>query len=308
MKIAIVGPGAMGLLYGAGLSVKHEVTMIGRNQLNMKEIREQGIRVEETDGTANVYHMNAVVDTAELTGGRTACDLVILFTKTGDSYGALDTHRNLIDPHTILMSLQNGMGHEKTLSKFVQKENIIIGTTKEGSYRKSPTSVCHSGKGSTAIGTITGEAKRFQYIADAFTECGFPCEVASDIRGMIWDKLMINASSSVLTGIFQVPQGHVATNTHIWSIARKLITELCETATADGYPFDAAEQIERIYKHVLAAPGGYTSIYADLNAGRKTEVSVINGAVLEAAKRLGIKVPTHEMVVDIVHGMEEENR
>lgn len=304
MKIAIIGPGAMGLLYGAYLSVNHEVTLIGRNQENMDMIQKQGVRVEETDGSANQYHLSATTHTV------TACpmDLVIVFTKTGDSYQALEAHKDLIDSNTVLLSLQNGMGHENVLRQFVSEENILIGTTKEGSYRKSPAEICHSGKGSTAFGTITGDCNRFQYIADVFTQSGFPCQIESEIKGMIWDKLMINASSSVLTGIFQIPQGDVAKNEYVWNIAIKLITELCATATMDGYPFDAEEQIQRIHDHVLAAPGGYTSIYADLKAGRKTEVSVINGAVVDAAHRLGVNVPTHELIVDIVHGMETVSR
>jgi 2-dehydropantoate 2-reductase len=300
MKIAVLGSGAMGLLFGAYLSQNNEVTIVGRNQANMDAIKEQGVKVEELDGTSKMYHMNATVSTKDIA----PCDLVLLFTKTGDSITALETHPQIIGPDTILMSLQNGMGHENVLRKFVPEERIIIGTTKEGSYRKNPTNICHSGKGNTAFGAIAGDVKRFEKVVETFNTCGFPCEIVSEIKKMIWDKLMINASSSVLSGIFQIPQGQVATNEHIWNIAKKLITEICETATADGYEFDAKEQMDRVYKHLLAAPDGYTSIYADLKAKKKTEVSVINGAVVEAAHRLGVSVPTHEIIVEMVHGLE----
>ena len=83
-----------------------------------------------------------------------------------------------------------------------------------------------------------------------------------------------------------------------------LIRELCAAATADGYPFDAEEQIARIRLHLQKAPDGFTSIYADLKAGRRTEVDVINGAVVEAGHRHNIPVPTHEFVVELVHAME----
>ena len=90
---------------------------------------------------------------------------------------------------------------------------------------------------------------------------------------MIWDKLMINASSSVLSGILQVAQGYVEQDAHAWTLAEKLIRELCAAATADGHPFDAEEQIARIRLHLQKAPDGFTSIYADLKAGRRTEMS-----------------------------------
>ena len=82
------------------------------------------------------------------------------------------------------------------------------------------------------------------------------------------------------------------------------VRELCAAATAEGYPFDADEQIARIRLHLQKAPDGFTSIYADLKAGRRTEVDVINGAVVAAGRRHNIPVPTHEFVVELVHAME----
>ena len=166
------------------------------------------------------------------------------------------------------------------------------------------TIVCHSGLGKTFLGAVTGDSSRFAPLAEMFAGCGFPCEVCSQVQGMIWDKLMINASSSVLSGILQVAQGYVEQDSHAWTLAEKLIRELCVAATADGYPFDAEEQIARIRLHLQKAPDGFTSIYADLKAGCRTEVDVINGAVVEAGHRHNIPVPTHEFVVELVHAME----
>lgn len=38
--------------------------------------------------------------------------------------------------------------------------------------------------------------------------------------------------------------------------------------------------------------------------GRRTEVNTISGAVVSAAKKLGVEVPSHEFVVNMVHAME----
>lgn len=301
MKIAIIGPGAMGLLFGSYLSKKHEVTLIGTNPDRMEEICKQGVLIRETDGTETVYHPQAAVNTA----GLPPMDLVILFVKASKSQAALEANRHLIGKNTYLLTLQNGVGHETLLRQFADEDHIIIGTTQQGSYRLSPISACHSGKGSTAFGPVCGDCSRFAPIAQAFQECGFPTDLTNHVRGMIWSKLMINASSSVLSGLLQVPQGYVASNPAAWSVAQNLIRELCAVATAEGYPFDAEEQIARIQQHLEKAPDGFTSIYADLKAGRTTEVSVINGAVVEAAHHLHIPVPTHETILALVHAMEE---
>ena len=300
MKIVLVGPGAMGLLFGGYLSQQNDVTLVGRNADIMGRIEMEGVRIRETDGTEKIYHPNATAEPDKLK----EADLVLLFVKAGDSKAALDSVRHLIGPQTFLMTLQNGAGHEKLLLQYAAQDRVIIGTTNQGSYKLDEISVCHSGLGDTSFGAVSGSGEVFAPVAESFQACGFPCQLAQKVKGMIWNKLMINASSSVLSGILQMPQGYVAENEAAWNIAQKLIREICAVATADGYPFYEKEQIERIDKHLKNAPGGYTSIYADLKAGRRTEVSVINGAVVEAGNRLGIPVPTHELILDIVRAME----
>ncbi len=301
MKIAVIGPGAMGLLFGGYLSKQHDVTLIGTRETVMKRIEEEGLSIREPDGSETIYHPHATTDSSHLG----AAELIILLVKSGASQKALETNRGLIGPDTLLLTLQNGAGHETLLRQFTDDAHIIIGTTQQGSYKLSDTAICHSGKGSTALGAITGSSSRFAPIAEAFQSCGFPCEVTDQVRGMIWSKLMINASSSVLSGILQTTQGYVAENEAAWQIAKQLISELCLVASADGYPFNSQEQIARVKSHLEQAPNGYTSIYADLKAGRRTEVSVINGAVADAGHRLGIPVPTHELIVDMVHALEQ---
>lgn len=300
MKIAVIGPGAMGLLFGSYLSQHHDVTLVGTNPAKMQTITENGITIRETDGSERIYRPHATADTT----GLSPVDLVIVQVKASASEVALTKNKALIGPDTILMTLQNGMGHETLLSRFAAREQIVIGTTQQGSYKLGETAVCHSGLGKTFLGAVTGDSSRFAPLAEMFAGCGFPCEVCSQVQGMIWDKLMINASSSVLSGILQVAQGYVEQDSHAWTLAEKLIRELCAAATADGYPFDAEEQIARIRLHLQKAPDGFTSIYADLKAGRRTEVDVINGAVVEAGHRHNIPVPTHEFVVELVHAME----
>ena len=300
MKIAVIGPGAMGLLFGSYLSQKHDVTLVGTNPAKMQAINQTGVTIREMDGSEHTYRPHATADTSALS----PVDLVLVQVKASASEAALTKNKNLIGPETILMTLQNGMGHDALLSRFAAREQIVIGTTQQGSYKLGETAVCHSGLGKTFLGTVTGDSSRFAALAEVFAGCGFPCEVCPQVQGMIWDKLMINASSSVLSGILQVAQGYVEQNPHAWALAEKLIRELCAAATAEGYPFDADEQIARIRLHLQKAPDGFTSIYADLKAGRRTEVDVINGAVVAAGHRHNIPVPTHEFVVELVHAME----
>ena len=115
---------------------------------------------------------------------------------------------------------------------------------------------------------------------------------------------MINASSSVLSGVLQQAQGYVVANAYAWEICQDLIREICDIAAGEGCSFDPREQIERIRTHLQNAPGGYTSIYVDIQNSRKTEVDYISGAVVRAAQKQGKSVPAQTMMVRLVHAME----
>ena len=114
MKIAVIGPGAMGLLFGSYLSQHHDVTLVGTNPAKMQSITENGVTIREMDGSERIYRPHATADTT----GLSPVDLVIVQVKASASEAALTKNKALIGPDTILMTLQNGMGHETLLSRF----------------------------------------------------------------------------------------------------------------------------------------------------------------------------------------------
>ena len=125
---------------------------------------------------------------------------------------------------------------------------------------------------------------------------------------LIWDKLFTNVSLSALTGVLQVPIGFIAEDEYAWNMTVTLIKEAMQVAKAMGLEFDEDEMIERVRNTSINSPEGRTSIYADLKAGRLTEVNTISGAVVKAGDRLGVPVPSHKMIVNMVHAMEDKSK
>ena len=303
MKIAVIGPGAMGLLFGGKLSAAAMVTLVGHNPAHMEEISRCGVEIER-DGVETFHPLAAV--NGEV---KEPQDLVILFTKAYLSEEALAANRAMIGKDTFLLTLQNGMGHEEILAKFAEIDHVLIGTTAQGSTRKNGHAIRNSGLGETMIGAVSpGQEDRLKEICDVFEQAGFPAKVSENVRFAVWNKIMINASSSVLSGVLGMPQGYVVENPDAWKICTALIREICAGAKSEGYHFDEEEQIERIKNHLLAAKDGITSICADLQNGRSTEIDYISGGVVRAAEKNGVPVPTQKMMVDLVHAMEGRNR
>lgn len=300
MKIAILGAGAMGTLFGSYLSRHNDVWLIDNNPQRVADINEKGVRMMEKEGEI-CFSPRAVSDTSTLG----EMDLLIVFVKSMYSRQALRERRGLIGPQTRLLSLQNGAGHEKVLSEFAPMERVILGATQHNCSIMADGCLHHGGGGQTVLGVLTGEGEGLCALAANFTQCGFETEVSDDVRWQIWRKMLLNASASSLTAVLQCPLGYVLEDAHSCALMEAMVREAVRVANGQvKRPFDAEEEIARI-KGVLAnARNGYTSIYADIARGARTEVDTISGYVVSEGDRQGIAVPNQRCVVELIHAME----
>lgn len=301
MKIAVIGAGAMGSIYGGHLSLHNEVYLVDTNQAVVDHLNANGLTLQE-NGEEVVYHPKAVVSTKEIG----EVDLIILFVKALFSKAALSGNKNLIGDHTYVMTLQNGSGHEDILSEFVKEDHIIIGTTEDNGAVLGLGHIRHGGAGRTNVGMLVEDKEGFlPKLKEAFDDCGFDVLIHENIQQLIWDKLFTNVSLSALTGVLQVDMGFIAANAHAWTMTQRLVHEAVAVATAMGLTFDEEEILEKVKKTSEGSPNGCTSIRADLRDGRKTEVDTISGSVVRAARKVNVPAPTHEFIVEMVHAMEE---
>ncbi len=303
MKIAVIGAGAMGSIYGAHLSTHNDVYLIDKNPQAVKAINEKGIVLHEYN-SVNTYNPKAFLSSKEL--GK--MDLVILFVKALYSKAALQENLGIIGDNTYLMTLQNGSGHEDILSEVVPLNRIIIGTTEDNGNVVDSGVVKHGGTGKTNIGMLVkDEQGMLLKLKNVFDNSGFKTVIHENIQQLIWDKLMTNISLSAVTGILQVQMGFIARNEYAWAMTEQLVREALNVAKAMKLTFDEKSVLEKIKNTSINNPEGKTSIYTDLKNGRKTEVDTISGSVVRAAKKYNVFVPTHEFVVNMVHAIESKN-
>ena len=303
MRIAVLGAGAMGALFGGYLSANNEVTVIDLYKPIVDAINEKGVRIKEKDDSITLRNPKATSDASSL-GHQ---NLVIVFVKSMFTISALESNKNLIGPDTYIMTLQNGAGHEAKLLKFADRNHVIIGSTQHNSSVIEPGMVNHGGSGITSIGLLDGNSEVLKPIADNFTKCGFECKTENNVQKQIWKKMFTNTAASSLTALFQVPLGFIHSDKNANWIMSELCREAVMVANKLGLDFQEEEVIEDVEKVLIGAPLGYTSIYADIRDGRKSEVDTISGSVVEAAHDLGLSVPYHEMIVKCIHALEGKN-
>ena len=301
MKIVIIGAGAMGCLYGAYLSRNHEVIMLDSFDKQVEAINQNGITVLEEDGREENFKNVKACISGEY---KEAADLVVVFVKSTFTEDALRDNKKLFGDKTLVMTLQNGAGNDRKIAKYVNKKNIIIGTSRHNSVNMGGGKIRHSGSGETTIGSNLENNKNLDKIQAILEECGFKVEKTNDIQRVIWSKLFVNLSINTFTAITRAPIGSMIENKYAWDFAEKMICEAVDVAEADGTHFSYREVLNMVHHVCEDAGKGYSSMSQDVMNCRLTEIDAINGAIVEQAKLYNVKVHYNSLIVDLIHAIE----
>ncbi len=301
MKIAVIGAGAMGSLYGAYLSKKNDVILIDSNAACVDAMNEAGITVVEKNGQQHKHEALRAYCSGTCTEH---VDLVIVFVKSTYTQVALEQNRSLFKSNPIVLTLQNGAGNDRAIAQYVPEENIVVGTSKHNAIGLEPGKCMHPCDGVTTIGSKHCGSRYAQRIQKIFVECGLETVVSEDIQRIIWSKLFVNLSVNTITALTETPIGYMVQNASAWNFAEQLIREAVTVAKADGTSFDEKEVLCAVRQVCIDAGEGYSSMYQDRKKKVKMEVDTINGAIVEQAKLYGIPTPCNSLMVDLIHAIE----
>lgn len=303
MKIAVIGPGALGCLLAAYLSNKSETWLLDHNRERASLLKRQGVILERGNHAAKM----AVNVTSEPKAIGTA-DLILLCVKSYSIENAIPSAKLLAGKDSLIISLQNGIGHLTFLNKLLRDTNWGLGVTSHGATLAAPGHVLHRGKGLTRIGFLeeNGTAENKDLLAraaKALTEATIETDIVPDIRNHIWSKLMVNVGINALTAIYNCPNGALLESTEISALMDQAVLEGIIVAEQKGIVFE--QNPLAITRKVCGDTAtNISSMLQDVRAKRQTEISSINGALVDIAKKIGIAVPVNELLVRKVKEIE----
>ena len=208
MKIAIVGAGAMGSLFGALLAEGgHVVWLYDVWQEHIDAVNQNGVTIE-FDGKTRQVGLKAAADPEHI--GES--ELILIFVKATQTAAAAQTAAQLVGSRGLVMTLQNGMGNAETIAQAILPDRILVGTTSHGSTMLNAGSIRHAGAGPTTIGMwAAGEkaSEQARHIADQFTRAGIETSAINDVRPVIWDKLLVNIGINAITALTGTKNGQI---------------------------------------------------------------------------------------------------
>jgi 2-dehydropantoate 2-reductase len=309
MKIAIIGPGALGTLLAASLTIKTnlktplDLWLLDYKPERAKHLNEQGLILEKGDQQLKCK-INVTADPEEI--GPT--DIIILCVKYPDVTAGLQQAAKLAHPESLLITLQNGIGHLEQLKAGKGSPAIVLGVTALGANLVSPGHVRYAGSGLTRIGFIKSasftRSLLLAQVCNLLNDCGMETAIVDDILDYVWTKLLINVGINALTAIHRCPNGELLGSDDRKNTLIAAVKEGETVARAMGIqvPDDPLAMTLDVCKKTAR---NLSSMLQDINNKRPTEIDSINGEIVAAGKKLGIPVPVNEELVQKIKELEK---
>lgn len=301
MNIVIVGPGAIGILFGTMLIRSGQnVWFLDHNKQRIDFIKKNGISLETKD---KVY-TNSVKITdkaAELED----MDLFIICVKSYDTKEAVRSIKSALIDKTLVLTLQNGLGNIEIISEVLGQERVIGGVTNQGANVISDGKVRHAGFGETVIGRIDGRLPVYmRSLREIFNKSGIKTRISKDIRSLIWSKLIINVGINALTAITRLHNGDLLKYEGTAIILREAVSEAVKVAKRKRIKLIYDDAIEKTEAVCEATAQNISSMLQDVLKNKKTEIDYINGAIVRQGQSLGIPTPINSVLLNLLKSIE----
>lgn len=299
MKIAIIGAGALGSLFGGLLAERGQEVWLFDPLFkeHIREVKAKGLVVEES-GKERRIEVKATTDVREIG----EVDLVAIFVKAQHTEEAVKGAMPTISRETQVLSLQNGLGIEEHIAKYVDGDRILRGVTAQGSTLIRAGKIRHAGRGETRIGKLTkgGDERKLRRVIEAFNHAGIETRYEEDVERLVWEKLLINAAINALTAIFNVKNGELVTDKDLNDVMHAIVWEAVKVARVCGMDIHPHHAIRNVEEVCRITSENISSMLQDVRAGRETEIDHINGAIVKKGEGLGVEVPLNKLLVKLV--------
>lgn len=300
MRVAVVGAGAMGSLFGGTLSAVTEVTLLDPWAEHVAAMQRDGLRIVELDGRETAIPVTATTDPAVVP----EVDLVIIFIKSHGTRQASQWASRFLAPGGLALTLQNGFGNGETMAEVLGADRVVAGVTSHGATLLGPGRVRHAGCGPTHIATRPEIAARLSEVAAVFEQAGFEVHLSDDLESLVWGKLIINVGINGLTAILRVPNGQLVEIPAAGVLMAQAVAEAEVVCQAKGISLPYDDPLGRVQEVARATATNRASMLQDVLRGVPTEIGVINEAIVREGKRLGIPTPINEFIVTTIRAIE----
>jgi 2-dehydropantoate 2-reductase len=298
MKLAVLGPGALGCLLAVLLrEAGTEVSLVDYRPERVARLRLRGIQVSTLEGGHRVIEVP--VGLAPEVG---PCDLTIIAVKAYQTATAAQALPGLMSQGGMALTLQNGLGNLESITRIVGPRRLLAGVGLLGATRQEEGRIIYAGQGVIYIGAPPGSQVseiEVAAVVNLFRRASLECQPREDIEAVLWEKLIINVGINPLTALLRVPNGALLQLPEAWEVAVAAAQEAQAVAQALGLALggDPAARLRQVCANTAA---NRSSMLQDILAGRPTEIEALNAQVATRGRGLGLPTPVNNLLTRLL--------
>ena len=315
--IGIAGAGSIGCYVGGVLAADgRDVAMLARPRV-IEEISRYGLRLTSFDGLDRLLPAAGLLLSDDPALFHNA-GIILVTVKCSDTAELAELIALHAPDDAVIVSLQNGIGNVEALQQRLPRHRVLGGMV--------PFNVVAMGEGRVHRATsgdilVAGDAAG---TAQALSVPGLRIRATDDIAGVQWGKLVVNLSNA-LNALSGLPLGQQLAQREWRALfADQMAEGLGVIAAAGIRPVSPTPLPMALTPHLLRLPDllfkallgrtmkidphARSSMWEDLQRGRRTEIDYLQGVIVERAAQLGLKVPLVQRVMDLVEAAEVAGR
>lgn len=290
----------MGSLFGALLAeAGHEVWLLDNWKEHLAAIAGKGLTIDYKNHTRTIP-LKTTLRADEIGPS----DLALVFVKSYHTEAVAGTAAAIAGAKGVVMTLQNGLGNAETLAECLPQNRIIAGTTSHGATLLGPGHIRHAGTGQTVIGNWDGEEMAaVNAIAADFSKAGIECRAVTDVRQVIWEKLLVNVGINAITALTGIRNGQLLDMGITRDLSRSAVEEAMAVAKAKGIRV-REDMVAHVFQVAQATGANRSSMGQDVDNRRLTEINAINGMVVSVGSRLSVPTPVNQTLAALVETLQ----
>lgn len=232
-------------------------------------------------------------------------DLIIIATKFYGLEDAINNIKNFITDDTVILSLLNGVTSEEIIAKAYGRDKLLYSYFIGHSAIRTGNSVVHDDVNTIVYGSENeADNENVLRVKKYFDKAGINYKIPEDIKHSLWLKFMLNVCANQPTAILRMTFGEMLENSCFMDFAIEVMKEVQAIAKAEGVKNSEAMIDETVAHLHTMIPEGKTSMLQDVEAGRKTEVDMFAGTVMQLGIKHNIPTPYNKVLkemVEIIH-------
>jgi 2-dehydropantoate 2-reductase len=298
-KVAVLGAGAMGAFFAAKFfdAPEFSTVLIARGERHDR-LKRDGLVVNGKTYRIPVIDPEATSPPA---------DLIIVAVKHHHLPEAVHDLKNLVGDQTTIISVMNGLDSEEIVGAVYTMDKVLYAVSVGIDALRQGNQVTYTTPGKHYFGEATNVpvGERVRRVQAAFDRAGIAFETPPDMMRMMWWKFMVNVGMNPPSAVMRAPYGVFQSSPEARALMEALMREVIALAQAEEVNLTEQDIADWYPVLQILSPQGKTSTLQDIDAGRKTEIEMFAGKVVELGKKHGIPTPVNETMLRVVRVLEQ---